>query len=307
MTDRVARGARFLLEAQDGDGFWRDYAMPPGASTQWVTAVCGFALDVAGVAARHGLDALRASCRATGWGYNASVATDADSTAWALRWFARAGVVPPVAAIDCLAAYLDGDGGARTFTRDPRYGRWTSPHVDVTAMLGLALVEAGAPGELIERVRTWLLAQRNRDGVWSSFWWTFDAYATARVLELLAATGGIPGDVRDAAVSWAVEARPASARSAMEAAHSLIAARTLGLAPAPWIAALVEQQCADGGWPASRVLVLPAQGAPAADEPVFADDRRAMSTAMALIALEAPSVRRSGSGGPEGGLYGEAA
>lgn len=132
----IARGACHLVDRQQADGYWRD-RLVPGAGTEWVTAFVGYALSGAGGGHAEpvalGLSALDASCRETGWGYNDGVATDADSSAWATRWYARLGMPMAIDAVDCLAAYLGPEGGARTFASAPRYGRWIQEHADVTA------------------------------------------------------------------------------------------------------------------------------------------------------------------------------
>lgn len=298
----IDRAASFLLAHQDDDGYWRDYALLPGASTQWITAVVGDTLGrlpstpLRRAAVERALDALRAGCRPAGWGYNERVAPDADSTAWAVRCFARAGSVPPIEPCAALRTYLSVDGGARTFTRSPRYGRWTEEHADVTAVLGLALREADAEEETVAFVRRWALAHRDRAGLWRSFWWSYDAYVVAHQLELLAATGGVPSDVAAAAARWLEGHAPAI--TAMEAAHLLASAIRCGAPRLRWYAAVLAGQQGDGGWQASPVLRVPAQrGAPGAaidagELGVFADERRVMSTAMSIAALFA-AVRGS--------------
>lgn len=98
----------------------------------------------------------------------------------------------PIDPVSCLQAYIGPGGGAQTFLNQPKYGSWAVEHVDVTPVVGLALAEAGAPAPVIGRLREWILARRNPEGTWNSFWWTFDAYATARNVEFLARSGGIP-------------------------------------------------------------------------------------------------------------------
>jgi hypothetical protein len=288
-TAAVGRACDFLLAGQERDGFWRDYALPPGPSSEWVTAVVGYALGRAGSAftreagIRRGLSALRSSGRPSGWGYNAAVATDADTTSWVVRSFVRAGAPLPIEPIACLQAFVGAGGGARTFVAGARYGRWTLEHVDVTAVLGLAMSEAGAPRPALERLRGWLLDRRNGDGLWTSFWWTFDGYATARILEFLADTGGVPGDVVEAA-RHDVERRTAFTTT-MEAANLLMVASRVGTRPHARVCSLLERQRADGGWPPSRVLKVPGQKSASPDEPAFEDVNGFMSTAMAVMAL----------------------
>ena len=290
ITSAIERACRFLRAAQEPDGFWRDYALPPGPSSEWVTAVVGNALARVGYpfsqneCLTRALSAMRSSCRKSGWGYSAAVATDADTTSWGVRLFLRTNTALPIQPVACLKAYLSSEGGARTFVCDPRYGRWTDPHADVTAVLGLALKEAGVQNVELQAMRTWALDQRNERGLWTAFWWTFDAYPTARMLEFLAATGGVPSDVVDASRRY-LETKT-DATTPMEIANLLIMASRVRVSAEAWISSLLARQRGIGSWPPSRVLKVPDQRK-GSDEhgEAFEDMNGFMSTAMALIAL----------------------
>ena len=283
----IRRACRFLEENQDGDGFWRDYELPPGPGSEWVTAFVGYALAGTRLSrpepVGRALSAMRSCCRPAGWGYNAAVAADADTTSWAVRWFARTNTPLPIEPVSCLEAYLGPEGGARTFACGPRYGSWTIEHADVTGVLGMALKEAGAEASTIERVRGWTLGKRNGDGLWTSFWWTFDDYAGARMLELLEGTGGVPADVAEAARRRLETAE--EPLTAMETANLLMMALRVGVRPGALASSLLGRQCPDGGWPPSRVLKVPDQQSAAGDGAAFEDGNRLMSTAMAVMAL----------------------
>jgi hypothetical protein len=122
--------------------------------------------------------------RADGWGYNRATASDADTTSFALR---LAGGDASV-----LDRYVDDDGRAHTFA-GTHFGSWAWAHADVTATVGIALADAGEDATALRRAAL-------RDiGAWNSFWWTTDAYAVARTLELLDVTGDIPPAVTVAA------------------------------------------------------------------------------------------------------------
>lgn len=286
-TAAIQSACRFLAAGQEPDGFWRDYALPPGPSSEWVTAFVGYALAGTGPAhaesINRGLSAVRSSRRPSGWGYNPRVATDADTTSWVVRWFLRTRTALPVEPVPCLEGYVSPEGGARTFVCGPRYGRWTIEHADVTAVLGLAMKEAGAGDSTLGRIRRWALDQRNSDGLWTSFWWSFDAYAAARMLELLAGTGGIPADVAEAARAY-LETKTDSS-TPMETANLLMMASRVGVSPEAWLSPLLDSQRSGGGWPPSRVLKVPDQKTASGNDEVFEDCNGLMSTAMALMAL----------------------
>src|SRR6516165_2668721 len=79
----------FLLERQDDEGLWRDYALEPGSSEAWTTSYVGAAVAILAPRSRA-LQRARAAVagrrRDDGWGYNSATACDADSTAWSLRF-----------------------------------------------------------------------------------------------------------------------------------------------------------------------------------------------------------------------------
>ncbi len=280
----LADGARFLRASQQPDGMWRDYALEPGAAETWTTCAAALALTVAEPTAA-GADAIagaraavRARARRDGWAYNAATACDADSTAWAVRLLG--------AGASALGPYLDPAGHAHTFADPDRFGTWSGRHADVTALAGLALVAAGAPGDAIATVRAAVLAARDPGGGWRAFWWTTNLYATARALEFLAATGGIAPETAAGARVQLTRARARAPESALEAAQRLHVAVLAGADTRPHRADLLHRQDPDGGWPPSPALLVPDQRTGAPGVP-HADPGRVMTTALALVALAA--------------------
>ena len=94
-ADALERGTRFLLARQDRDGLWRDFVTPAGKASQWPPGYIGAALPLNGDTAdalERAADTLVAAQNLDGgWGYNEDVPTDADSTAWVLRFLTRLG------------------------------------------------------------------------------------------------------------------------------------------------------------------------------------------------------------------------
>ena len=306
VREAVDAAADFLLARQSREGFWLDYDLPPGLAEAWSTAWVGWALaqrrDRAGVdaALARAVRALASCRRPGGWGYNRSTATDADSTAWSLRSLAAIGVNVGPGGVCCLEPHLDPGGGAHTFA-EADAGSWGESHPDVTAVVGLALLAVRAPSELVASVRRAVLDARASAGVWTSFWWESNAYATAWSLDFLARTGGVaPRVARDAAAWLADVAEPSNA---FETAHRILCALALGSSAealaSPLVDALLDTTQADGSWPSSAVLLVPARTedgesvAPGA----HADGARTMSTAIARAAL-ARWLRVTGQDGP---------
>lgn len=280
----LCRGVSALLAAQ-ADGHWRDFSLPVGVSDRWVTAYIltrlaetdrRAGLRLAGSSAiADALAWLEASRTADGgWGYNAAVPDDADSTAWAvlaLHGWSRP--IPP-SAISLLEGCMR-QGQASTYPADnsPR-AFWSGASPDVTAIAARALRVCGrrpavgpaaAPNDLPR-----------------AFWWVTPLY-------VLAARAEDP----QPDLSEALRARLAAFRShgAFERALRL---RLTGDAKEE--AALVADQAPCGLWPASARLrlVLRAGAEPwrdIASGPVFLDEKGLFTTATAIWAMAGTAHR----------------
>jgi hypothetical protein len=242
------------------------------------------------VALDRATDLLHAVQGPGGWGYNRHTATDADSTAWTCRALAVLDARREVDLVPLLNGFVSSDGTARTFRDRERFGSWGCPHADVTALVGSALVAAGAPRPLVAAVRNASVRACEKGG-WAGFWWATATYATARNVEFLTLSGGCPEAVLSR-VDW----HPAvGVESTIEAAHRVMLAT---LAPAPEVRAtgnlvrdLLERQEADGGWASSPDLLVPPQHG-AGPATVHADERRVFGTAMAVEAVKGWLLRR---------------
>ena len=299
MLEAIKRAGEFLLASQSADGLWRDYdSLEPGCSEGWVTGVVAWSLTLPPSHRRtpHAVfaaaESLHAIAQDDGWGYNRNTASDADSTAWIWRFLTRIDRYGGRSAIVDLSNYLEPGGLVRTF-RGTRFGAWASAHADVTPVLGLALHAIQEVSKVVDGVRKTALGQRSADGLWDSYWWTSRAYAIARNLEFLVATGGIPEEIRRRAVEW-LSAQPDLDKSSFVVAQELAAAvlvdREMSRRRGE---TLLEMQQSDGGWAASRALLVPAQlpGLGQA-ESLAADEQRLMSTAMSMVALKSWLTRR---------------
>ena len=286
----ILSGKQFLLATQDEDGMWRDYCLTPGASEAWTTSVISFSIanppliNNSAHALRKAADALHRVRTPSGWNYNILTAPDADSTAWTLRFLALLDDLRGLDATALLGRFLGESSAARTFLDPIRFGAWAEEHADVTPVVGLALLDCGADPALIRRLRHACLACRNRKGLWKAFWWITDSYAIGRNIEFLAASGGIPKDVREAVRRWF--SSKTGPLSAFEAAQDLMIVAILSLRMEPCMRILLDQQHGDGSWPPSPVLFVPPQQ-PEASGPgaIHADSRGLMTTAMAVVAL----------------------
>lgn len=295
----VAAACEYLVDCQDSDGHWRDYRLAPGRSESWITGCVGVALDHAERlvpseprrtrAVDDAVSVLMASRRRGGWGYNRKVGCDADSTSWAVRLIAGREPRAAVSA-DVFAKYLTATGGVRTYRSPKAFGRWADEHDDVAPMAGLALLSLG-DATSVDLIRRHTLDSHQTHGGWKSFWWRSESYAAAHNLAFLACSGGVPSQVVVAEIERLAEfidrtgpGQGPAAESSFDIAHRLIAAVRLGASDmaAPLCRTLLAAQLPDGGWPASLGLLVPI-----GDDPpqVYADDRRLLTTAVAVLAL----------------------
>lgn len=184
-----AAGVDYLLACQHADGTWRDYhRMPLGPAIQWVTGFVGAALAEVATAnratARAAAALLDSRSRDGGWGFNAAVDSDADSTAWAILLLAGTGAEVPCEAIAFLQSLQRADGGFATYSRRDA---WGVSHPDVTPIAALA----SAPYEphASERALTYALKMVDHDGTWPAYWWRGRHYSSYWNRILLAAHG----------------------------------------------------------------------------------------------------------------------
>jgi len=196
VEDVVLKGVDFLVSQQHRAGHWTDFQTTVGQSDEWVTAVVAFCLgeagamlgDVVGASREKAMQWLQARERSMGWGFNSTVAADADSTAWALRAGARFN--------GTIALYQDKNGGVKTYTSH-RIAEWAMPQCDVTANLLLAVagqddLDRGFSRGLALR---FLVTGQGDDGVWPAYWWNSPFYATALAAEVLIDVEGFEEEV----------------------------------------------------------------------------------------------------------------
>jgi hypothetical protein len=317
------RAARFLLERRGADGLWLEFPRVLRGTDEWVTAYLADAL--AGLrderclgAAASAWQALCARRGATdGWGYNADLPVDADSTLWGLRLAAALGrgqepraraarrVLEAHRVPDGVATYAPAaEPGLRRLLGDADLRGIFAAHTCVTAA-------AAAPEALGAGIAATLRKRQEPDGRWRGYWWSDDEYATWLAVDALARgpTAGSEEALRRAGrwalrrferarVVWSRElAAPSSFAGALclaimiasGAARSEDAGEHTALRA---LAALLEAQQPDGGWPAAALMRMPppeeADGdARPAETAVSADDRRLFTTATVLRALTA--------------------
>ncbi|MDQ1899319.1 hypothetical protein RAH32_02520 [Paracoccus sp. WLY502] len=308
-ADILAVTARRLMAMQGPDGLWGAFRLRPGESREWIGAVAGFALAEAAASGRLP-PALAASARACagraacalrarerpggGWGYDASVPPDSDSTAAALRLFAALGQDAP-ASVVFLAAQGNPTDGWSTYGPMRSWDHWSLPCPEVDGACALALSAAGAVDrdELATLWRKRLALGQDAGGHWRAYWWPGPGVATLAAIEVWVAAGRPAPYPR----------LPDPATPDMSALDAVTLAQARGLLdPAEGLSALAEacvRMDRPGQWPADAVLLAPPRhpASPPGDSSL--EGRGVMTTAaalralMALPACQAPrSIRR---------------
>jgi len=282
----IDRSVAFLRARQAASGWFVDYdELPVGASDGWVTAWVGRALAAAG-ARDAALACAQWLCRtrghAAGFGYNASTAADADSTAHVLA-LARA-LDQPVEARDVawLLARQRASGGFATYDRRDA---WGVAHIDVTPVAFLALPD-GERAAIAGRVRRFIDDCRAPDGTWPAYWWRSNHYSTYWNLRALRALGECaPSEPRQSALTKPVH----PIGSSFELAFALGAAQLAGDATGRLLETLLAAQRSDGSWAGAPNLRLSSPLCPRPWEsqsgPFYTDGRDLMTTASALYVL----------------------
>lgn len=274
----IGRGLDFLAARQDRDGAWRDFDLPNvGVADAWTTAYVARCVRKAAHAVRH-QDGLAVEAAAQflqrnrsqqgGWSYNARCPPDADSTAQALLLLGR--THPRDAA--ALARFQGPDGGFRTYLWPRDDHPWAQSQPEVTATALRALLPWLTPQHrIMRRGFHWLRASPMRDV--RSYWWTSSTYTELELLRLRMP----PARTRS------VVCTPVTSFEAALALECAILSQASRCECEAACAALVAQQCDDGGWPAGRILRLPDFSA--TNRPPFEDERRLFTTATVLSAL----------------------
>jgi hypothetical protein len=299
--DGVRAGLAFLEVTQRANGLWRGFMLPPGASTEWISAHVVVVLqDVEDAVAltRRAAEGLRVSARPQGWGYNRRIRLDSDSTAQAILALARFGHGVEPGWVNTLMAARHEEGGFATFasTRPDGLPRtwWDMPHADVTLFVAEALERINRHAAQARCAREWLEEQATED-VLPAHWWTSPAYS----LWAQSQTGfRITETASAAAQRLETEHRPVYLAMLINAAlaegnsdHRVVSAVTR----------LLAARLDDGSWPCDPCMRTTSANHPGgwdAPGPVSGDPYRVFSTAHAVAAL---SRAREVQSGPEVG------
>jgi hypothetical protein len=291
----------FLRRHQSTEGCWTDWDLPPGRSSTWTTAYVGCQLAGAqpseSVTLRRAARWLAAHELADGgWGYDATVGCDADSTGHAIVFLTLAGAPVAARSYRRLEGFQHLDGGFSTYAADDGLGSWGISHPDVTPVAAQALLLARRRADpALARAVANVAGRRNDAGLWDSFWWSTPLYATRASLALLVATGA-PLDLAPTRESLlTLEAESAFERALLFDCLHLVGEGAGGPAHA-LVESLVAEQLDDGSWASTpslripdRTCVVPWREPPTG--PLYADTDRIFTSATVLGALRRATDR----------------
>jgi hypothetical protein len=252
--------------------WWCDFDLFGVASDEWVTAYTASALAETGqpdalAAAREAWSSLerRSAGRPGGFAYNGNSTRDGDSTVWACRLARALGEESSETSVRALSFLRDcvcPDGGIRTYRTAEElresisFGAELSPVGWLRSHTCITAVAAVLP-EFSRGARDYLRGAQGPNGCWESYWWREWEYATAYAVEAVARSE----DVRDeASATRAVEALRSAQGDAPPFALALrvFAASRAGVDSTSILEQLLSLQLADGSWPPSAHLRMPA-------------------------------------------------
>ena len=290
----------FLLQHQCADGRYVDWDLPPGSSSGWTTGYVGCRLaSLRGRFRPRVAAAVRSAARwlidneaaGGGWAYNDSVDCDADSTANAMLFLSLVGSPVAHRSEACLMSFRRPDGGFSTYRADEGLGSWGLSHVDVSALCGCALLTRHDRRDAaLESTIAYVAGQRNRAGLWDSFWWRSPLYATRSSLAFLRAADA-PIDLASTRHGLhSVDAGNAFERALLLDSLLLAGVEVGDDRISALLESLMEEQLGDGSWISEPILRVTRRDCidpwNCADPgPLHADARRLFTTATVLAAL----------------------
>ncbi len=286
--ENLGRACRALQNAMTPAQCWKDYMLPVGESDEWVTAFVGVALAEAGAALGKGEFIETAETafsalidnrsRSAGFGFNAFVEADADSTATVLLLASLLKQSVPADDIAFLQSHQRNDGGFATFQEE---NGWGQSHACVTPVAALALLRFGAdvPMGQLSRYGDDI---RNIDGTWPAYWWPGPLYATAAWLRLAQ-------DAPQLSMTGSKQLTSISIPTLMDLALAVeIAYRLQQPKRKELLDKLIENQQPSGLWPASKCLRVTDENCKDHDSAhgeIYADHNCLMTTAMAVRSI----------------------
>jgi len=290
----------YIVSHQSEDGSWVDWQLPTGESDAWTTAYVGSKLVLLPdhLMARAEAEIQRGAGWLLkhvypdgGWGYNASVGSDSDSTAFSILLLAAAGEDVPDCSRELLLSHQTADGGFATYLVSDVDDSWGASHPDVTPIALKALLsEEGRRRPAVDAGVEYVMRARTTEGGWNSFWWGSPLYGTEASISFLTAAG-VDWDAR----STVKHLLATKTSDAFEGALLVSSLLHLNLEETEktvleLVADLIEKQLADGSWESRPILRVTRRDClqPWREEnagPLFSDPKRLFTSSTVLSAL----------------------
>jgi hypothetical protein len=298
ITNATNRAIQFLLSGQTSEGYWHDYYLEVGSSRAWTTAYIAFRLSpyqYHGTVNRSlgkAQKALRRIMGEKGWGYNLITDSDADSTAWSLR-FLQTMRDPLVSEIgtDLLRQFVSERGEVRTFSEN-RYGRWSNAHIDVAPVVGMALAEGCFDKTCTNEIYSQVITAFDKGNIIEAFWWDTELYAWAMALEFLykinasrKATKSIARHFLDLSWKCNIPFQTALLIHATSYAHMITSTSPNIHEIEKFLEELLMYQVDNGSWPGTAAMKIPGQCAASDKYELATDYNGFFTTATALNSL----------------------
>ena len=291
-SEAIQRGVEALASRLEND-LWQDFECSIGESDEWASAfVLARLRSVAEARELHAAVAPALAARQRtdgGWGYNQRVASDCDSTAWAVQALGRERLGLPAlqSAVQLILKHQVEGAGFATYqacykpcNRDLRRD-WFEPQSCVTSAAVIALHNSGqATNARIDGALQFLAGNPE-----SSCWWLCKTYCRALSSEAFSTCGATRAlqAARPNTASSTIDLHR-TAPTAFGLAHAILLTMYRGRTlDETLVTALLRLQRPDGSWPPATILNVPD------DTPGrtlrSADGRGTFATAASLHAL----------------------
>jgi hypothetical protein len=283
--EAIDAGIQFLSSNHE-NRHWSEFTGALGSSDLWITAVVVAELSVLPAPLMTSVlrdqlqqsgDWLQANQNEDGgWGFRRGLASDAESTAWAMLALRGQERALPESALHFLHRCRRADGGTGLFPASFESGPWSKPgHPDVTALIARVLKNGDASAENFLKT-CWL--QTNRPLPQARLQSRFHTFSMLLEWEAMPASWPMLEKLCELMASNRAE-------NAFDQALLLRCLTALRIQKASSVSAgLRRMQLPDGGWPCSATLHLTDPGTEATG-PVGFDDQRTLTTAAAVMSL----------------------
>ena len=264
IQESVQKGLNFIQKNINQDALWRDFYLPAGYGSEWITAYVltllytidgDFNQNIIYIKAQNKLkDAWRIN---KGLGYNNMVPTDSDSTAWYLKLLY---LQNKKINIDVLNQYRNLDNGLGTY---PQNSNEISNYIQFNQnnLLGWQAshdcVTANAAYFDLDSLK-YILGKLDTNKNLTSYWWDSDLYTLWMVLEALEKNNELsPQRLAQLKKQFNLVPKPKVENCFDFAIFLLLQNKLLGIINHLEISELIKQQKYDGSFPSSAHLIVP--------------------------------------------------